>query len=433
MKDKFIKSTITLIIGGFITKVLGLFIKIIMTRNIGIEGISLYMLILPTFSLAMTITNLSMPIAISKLISEDKYNNKNILFSTIPISIIINILTIIILITSSKYISLNLLHDERCIYPIIAISFTLPFISMSNIIRSYFFGKQQMLPHVISNIIEQIIRIILISIITPKLVKNGVISAVCSLILVNIISETISFIILFIFLPNKLSLTKKDLIPNKEYIKNILNISIPNTSGRILSNIFYFFEPILLTYFLLKNGLSQNYITIQYGIIEGYVLPLITLPNFFSIAISNSLLPTISNLFAKKDIKGIKRKLNQATSISLLIGFITITLLFLFPDFFLKLIYNTNLGKNYLLVLLPVFIIYYVSPNLSSILQGINESKKLVRNELIGILSKLLSITILPFFNFGIYSFITGIILNIIITNLLNYLSIKKVFTTFPL
>ena len=75
MKDKFIKSTIILIIGGFITKLLGLFIKIIMTRTIGIEGISLYMLILPTFSLAMTITNLSMPIAVSKLISEDKYNN----------------------------------------------------------------------------------------------------------------------------------------------------------------------------------------------------------------------------------------------------------------------------------------------------------------------------------------------------------------------
>ena len=432
MKDKFIKSTITLIIGGFITKVLGLFIKIIMTRNIGIEGISLYMLILPTFSLAMTITNLSMPIAISKLISEDKYNNKNILFSTIPISILINILTIFILIISSKYISTNLLHDERCIYPIIAISFTLPFISMSNIIRSYFFGKQQMLPHVISNIIEQITRIILICIITPKLVKNDVISAVCSLILINIISETISFLILFIFLPNKLSLTKKDIIPNKEYIKNILNISIPNTSGRIISNIFYFFEPILLTHFLLKNGSTKEYITIQYGIIEGYILPLITLPNFFSIAISNSLLPTISNLFSKNDLKGIKRKLKQSTLVSLLIGLTTITLLFIFPEFFLKLIYNTNQGKNYLLILLPVFIIYYISPNLSSILQGINESKKLVQNELIGIIFKLLSITILPFFNIGIYSFIIGIILNILITNLLNYLTIKKVFTTFP-
>ena len=41
MKEKFIKSTIILILGGFITKILGLFIKIITTRTIGLEGISL--------------------------------------------------------------------------------------------------------------------------------------------------------------------------------------------------------------------------------------------------------------------------------------------------------------------------------------------------------------------------------------------------------
>ena len=432
MKDKFIKSTIILIIGGFITKLLGLFIKIIMTRTIGIEGISLYMLILPTFSLAMTITNLSMPIAVSKLISEDKYNNKNILFNTIPISIIINLITIIILILSSKYLAINLLHDERCIYPIIAISFTLPFISMSNIIRAYFFGKQKMLPHVISNIIEQITRIFLIGIITPYLIKISIKSAVCGLILVNIISETISFIILFIFLPNKLTLTNEDILPNKNYIKKILDISIPNTSGRIIANIFYFFEPIILTFVLLDNNFSKEYITTEYGIIEGYILPLITLPNFFTIAISNSLLPTISNYFAKRNLKAIKRKLKQSLSISLFIGICTIILLFIFPDFFLKLIYNTNLGKNYLLILLPVFIIYYISPSLSSILHGINESKKLVRNELIGILIKILSICIFPYFKLGIYSLIIGIILDIIITNLLNCLSIKKVFSTFP-
>ena len=98
MKEKFIKSTIILIIGGFITKILGLLIKIIMTRTIGLEGISLYTLILPTFSLAITITTLSLPIAISKLIAEDKHNNKNILFSTLPISLIINILVILTLI-----------------------------------------------------------------------------------------------------------------------------------------------------------------------------------------------------------------------------------------------------------------------------------------------------------------------------------------------
>ena len=426
MKEKFIKSTIYLIIGGFITKILGLFIKIIMTRTIGIEGISLYMLILPTFSLAMTITQLSLPISISKLVSEDKYNNKNILFSTIPISIIINTIVIGILIVGSKYLSINLLHDKRCMYPIIAISLTLPFISMSNIIRSYFFGKQQMLPHVISNIIEQVSRIILIVIITPILIKTSVVSAVCGIILVNIISESISFLILFLFLPNKLSLTKKDIIPNKHYIKNILNISIPNTGGNIIASVFYFFEPIILTFVLSKVGYSQEYISIEYGIIEGYVLPLIMLPNFFSIAIGNSLLPTISNYYSKNNIKAIKRKLKQAILIAGFIGIIIIVTLGLFPEFFLKLIYNTTHGKSYLLFLLPAFIFYYIQPPLAAILQSINKSKQLVMNEIIGISLKTLCILSISFFKVGIYGLVIGIIINLITTTILNILTIKK-------
>lgn len=426
MKEKFIKSTIYLILGGFITKILGLFIKIIMTRTIGIEGVSLYMLILPTFSLAMTITQMSLPISISKLVAEDKYNNKNILFSTLPISIMINVIVIGILIISSKFISINLLHDERCIYPIIAISLTLPFISMSGIIRSYFFGKQQMLPHVISNIIEQISRIILILIIIPKLIKSGVINAVCGLILVNIISETISFLILFFFLPNKLSLTKEDIIPSKQYIKDILDISLPNTSGRIITSIFYFFEPIILTFILTKVGYSQEFISTEYGILEGYVLPLITLPNFFSIAISNSLLPTISNYYSKNNIKAIKKKLKQATIISGLIGLIVIIALGIFPNFFLKLVYNTNYGKDYLLFLLPAFIFYYIQPPLVAILQGINKSKELVANEINGIMLKTLSILIISYFKVGIYGLVIGIIINTTITTILHFLTIKK-------
>ena len=54
-KEKFIKSTIILIIGGFITKILGMVIKVINTRLIGLEGISLYMLIFPSFSFFITI------------------------------------------------------------------------------------------------------------------------------------------------------------------------------------------------------------------------------------------------------------------------------------------------------------------------------------------------------------------------------------------
>lgn len=426
MKENFIKSTIILILGGLITKILGLFIKIITTRIIGIDGISLYSLILPTFTLAMTITGLSLPISISKLVSEDKYNNKKIISSSIPIILITNILVIITLILTSKFISLNLLHDKRCIYPIMAISITLPFISMSSLIRSYFFGKQHMLPHVISNVIEQITRIILIIVIIPSLIKKSTTEAVCGLILINIISESISFLILLLFIPNKNKINKKDITPNKEYIKNILYISLPNTSGRIITSIFYFLEPIILTLTLTKLGYNQEYIITEYGIIEGYVIPLITLPNFFTIAISNSLLPTISNLYSKQNIKSVKRKLKQSIYLSLIIGLITIITIALLPNFFLKLIYNTTLGKNYLLTLLPFFILYYVDPPISSFLHGINNSKLLIKNELIGITIKTLSLLILPLYNFGIYSLIIGIILNILTKNILNIIAIKK-------
>ena len=55
MKSKFIKSTFILIIGGAITKLMAMVIKIFLTRSIGDKGIGLYMLIMPTFNLFITL------------------------------------------------------------------------------------------------------------------------------------------------------------------------------------------------------------------------------------------------------------------------------------------------------------------------------------------------------------------------------------------
>ena len=69
MKNKFIQSTIILIIGGFISKILGMLIKIVLTRAITTKGIGIYSLILPTFNLFITLCSLGLPVAISKIIS----------------------------------------------------------------------------------------------------------------------------------------------------------------------------------------------------------------------------------------------------------------------------------------------------------------------------------------------------------------------------
>ena len=86
MKDKFIKSTIILLIGGVITKILGMLIKIIMARLIGTKGLGMYMLILPTFTLLISLSQFGFPLALSKLIAENNRNNKQLIFSIFPIN-----------------------------------------------------------------------------------------------------------------------------------------------------------------------------------------------------------------------------------------------------------------------------------------------------------------------------------------------------------
>lgn len=229
MKEKFIKSTIILIIGGLLTKILGMVIRIATTRVIGLEGIGLYMLVMPTYGLFITIATLSLPIAISKLVSENTRNNKNVVLGIIPIALLFNIFIISILLLLSRFISDTLLQNSKLYYPIIAMSVTLPFITLSSIIRGYFFGKEKMVPHVVSNLFEQIIRLVMTIIITPYLLKFGIISAVTGLILYNVVSELLSIFILFFFIPKNTKITKDDIKPNPDNVKDIFSISVPTT------------------------------------------------------------------------------------------------------------------------------------------------------------------------------------------------------------
>ena len=156
--NKFLKSTLILMFGSLITRALGFIIRIIFTRIIGSDGINLYSMIMPTYSLFITIAQMGFPIAISNIIAKGEKRAKNILSSIIPSSLLINLFIIILIFLIAPFLSNTLLKNPDTYYPIISIAFVIPFISISSIIRGYFFGKQRMLPHTISNVIEQIVR-----------------------------------------------------------------------------------------------------------------------------------------------------------------------------------------------------------------------------------------------------------------------------------
>ena len=419
-KNKFIKSTIILIIGGFITKILGMLIKIVMTRLIGTEGIGIYMLISPTFMLLISLAQLGFPIAISKIVAEDRVNNKNIVFSIIPISLLINILL------TSGYIANNLLHEPRSYYALICTGLVLPFISISSILRGYFFGKQKMIPHVVSNVTEDIIRLIIIMIGIPIFLTKGIEYAVAFIVLSNIVSEITSIIVLFFFLPKNFKLERKDFIPNATNMKNIFRISIPTTGSRLIGNIGHFLEPIIVTTILLQIGYTNTFIVKEYGIINGYAMPLLLLPSFFTAAISQALLPIVSNNYTKGNLKYTKNKIKQACLISLLIG-IPATIIFeLFPQVLLNYIYNTNEGINYIRFLAPICLLHYIQAPISSSLQAMGKATDSMKGTLIGMLLKTIFLIILCYLKIGLWGLIIAVSFNIIFVTIYDLKKVQK-------
>ena len=427
MKEKFIKSSIILIIGGALTKILGIVIRMVMSRVATIETIGLYMLVLPTFSLMMAISQLGFSKGISKLVSENRYNSKKILFSILPLSWIINITLTLFLVLTSHFISNTLLHNNDAYLPILAISLVLPFDSLSSILRGFFFGRERMTPHVISHLAEQVVRLLLMFFVIPLFKNSGTIYATTALILINVLSEIASSLVLIFFLPKHFTIKKLDLKPDFHYLRDVLNIAIPTTTTRIIGTIGYFLEPIILTHVLLKVGYTTDFITTEYGVITAFVMPLLLLPSFFTTAISNAMFPIISREYAKRNILYIKNKLKQALFFSLLISIGSIVFINLFPNFLLNFFYKTNLGVNYLHFLSPIFLLYSLEAPLSAFLEATNHAKDVMTDNLLGIIVKTILLFILSFFKIGLYSLLISMIINILIVTIRHVQKIRKI------
>ena len=374
----------------------------------------------------MSLASFNMIISISKRISSN-INSKKVLINSCYIMFTLNILLISIMFLSSKFISNSLLKNHNTYYPLLACSITLPFISLGYIIKGYFCGKQNMTPHMVSNVLEQLFRLFIITLLLPKVLKYGLVFSVTIFILFNILSESFSILVFIFFLPKHIKITKQDLKFDYHETKEILGISIPSVSGRLLGNIGFFLEPILLTNILLYKGSSLNYITNEYGIYNAYAISTLLFPSFFITAISNALLPEISKEYSKNNYSMVKKRIKESLLISTLIGLLCTTFVFIFRHPILKLLYNTTSGSNYIALLSPFFVLFYLESPLNSILVGLNKVKTCMLISTTGIILKLLCIIIFGLLNFKIYSLIISEIINISYVTILNFLTLKKI------
>lgn len=423
MKNAFIKSTVILMLGSLVTKVLGFVIKIIFTRIIG-EGINLYSLIMPTYSLLIAVTQLGLPYAVSAIMARNNYRGIKVFSSITPIALIFNIFVIILVLLFAPTLANDLLKNPDAYYPIISICFILPFTTISGILKGYYFGKQNMFPNAISNIFEQVTRFVLLLTLIPFLMKYNIIVAVSGYIIISAASELVQIIIYLFFAPKNLKLTLHDIKPSYEIASNVFSISIPSVSGKLIGNICYFFEPIVLTNVLLFVGYSSSFILCEYGIYNAYVIPILTMPSFFTLALNTTLIPEISKNY--QDKKHVKKRLIQSLGVSFFIGIVFCIYCYFQGDFILNILYDTDKGSEYLKILSIFFPLFYLEGPLMSALQGLNLSAYTMKTTLIACIIKLLSMSILSLFSIGIYGLIISEIIDIIIVIYLNGKKLRK-------
>lgn len=419
-------GTLILLTGGFFSKLLGFILRIIITRQIGTYGVSLYSLITPTFGLFITIATFSYPVAISKVINVRGKSSKKAIFSSIPISLLLNLFTILVILVISKPLANVFLKEPKLYVPLLSIGFTLPFIGLSSIIKGYYWGKQRMGVYILSNIVEQIVRITILVFLIPILIEKSLILTISVIILVNIVSETSSIIVMILGLPKGISIKKEDIRPDKEYVKDVMNICIPSTSSKIVGSIAHFLEPIVLINVLSLVGYPSDFIIREYGIINGYSLALLLIPQFFTMSISTSLIPELSKNYSENNISKCKSRILQITGLSLAIGAFSTGIIFVIPEYLLNIIYKTNLGVNYIKVLAPFFLLYFINTPLANALQALDMSREEMNITLITSILKLVLLVILSLFRIGLYSLILSIIITLIIST---YLHIKKIKT----
>ncbi len=425
-KNLFIKSTLILILGGIITKILAFIIRIIYTRIVGAEVLGLYSLVTPTYSLLITIATLALPTTISKLIAENKHNNLKIISTSTILIMAINFVVVLFMLFSAKFIAINLLHEERCYLLIIAMSLTFPIISISCIIKGYFYGKQNMVPNVVSNIIEELVRGTLICLFVPYIMTKSEILAAASLFVISFFEEVVSIFVNLLFLPKHIKIRKNDLLPDKYTLKNILNISLPTVSSRIIGNIGYFFEPIILTNLLLFSGYSNNYILVEYGAYNAYSIAILTVPSFFITAISSSLIPEVSKNYLQCNYRCMKKRLKEALTFALFIGISYSVILMFFGDTILNFLYNTHLGINYINILAPIFPLFYIENILISYLQALDKAHITMKITIIGVIVKLVVLASTSLMHIGMYSLIASEIANIFLVVFLNIYYVHK-------
>ncbi len=424
-KDTFYRNTLALIVSNLAMGVLRFMFSIILSRELGPEGVALYGLIMPIYDLFCCLVCGGIIAAISRETSvylgarryEDLHKTVN---ATLAFILLWSIFIAGIMFISTPIISKYIINDSRAIKSIWIASPAIIFIAMSSVFKGYFYGVTEVITPSVIDILEKGVRMLLligiIYFLTLKTIEDTVAATYFSF----TIGEITSFIFLYVFFKRsreKFPYTNSVRPENSvQLLFNILIIAVPLALNGFLATALQSVSTLLVPRRLIAAGFAYTEALEVIGKFNGMALAIVYFPLFIVNSLSTVIIPDISQKMSQKDYSNINSRVNEVIKICFMLGISTIIICFVNPNLFGKLFFKRNdLGSFIKIASLasPFMYAFYCT---FSILNGIGKQKIILISSIVTSVIELVLIFILigipsiNIYGYGISLIVTSII-----------------------
>ena len=450
-KKTIIKGTLILTIAGLLTKILGFYNRIFLTRLIGVVELGKYQLIFPIYMFVFACCSQGISTTLTKqtsyYIGKGSKEKADYIFKlSICISTILSLLLALTIYLNSDLISYKLLKNTDCGILLRIITIAMPFVAIKSCINFYFIGIDKPGYHGFSHLIEQIIRISAAYILSLFVMADKVnaVLAVIAVVIGEVSATVISIVIYYVnrikasnisyckinkhsqnIKVKKTPLTSKE---KKDIINYFKNDAVPITINNLIFTLFSTLEAIIMPAMLFYYYNNSDTALEMFGIVTGIVIPFILFPATITTSLSTMLLPAISYANARKDIRAINSALKNCIVFCLFLGALASAGFYVLGIPMCEIAFKSKEAGILLKKLCLLCPLIYTSGNLTSILNGIDKSFFALICNVIGISIRICFIFLMvP--NYGLNAYAIGMFTSYTVINLLMLFGLRRIIT----
>lgn len=385
MASGFLKGTLILTIAGFVVKAIGSINWILLSRVLGGEGIGIYQMAFPIYLFLLQFSSAGVPIAISILTAErlalyDYTGAKRVFTLSFWMLTATGLIASFAMYFGADWlISSGYIIDSRAYYSIIALAPAVFFVTLISCFRGYIQGFELMTPTAVSQIVEQLLRVVVMLGAASMLMPYGLAAAAGGASLGAGVGAVGALIVLLYYywkLPKSPENGESyDGIQESSgtILGRLIRLAVPISLASIMLPLVANLDLFIVPRRLEAAGFSTGEATELFGYLTGMAVPLINLATIITAALATSLVPSISHALAKHDKQGIFNRTAGAMRLSFMATVPFSVMLYVLAGPTVTLIYNAPKAEAATQILAIASFFLGIHQVTTGILQGLGK------------------------------------------------------------